>query len=470
MTRKHLWSLAVAVLTAAGWTTAATGYEPSIATTVLQVPGDAKIYFDGQPTKQTGTLRTFVTPPIRPGIDFTYELRAEVVRQHQVVSRTGRISVRAGRTTRVDWRDLGRAAAAVGQLYTLTNDMQQNGVIVLKPQSDGSLMPVAGSPYPTGGKGLAGGDIDEQGAIRVHGKFVLGVNPGSNTVAVLRKGDDGKLTPVDGSPFPSGGTAPLSLTIHGNLVYVANQAPPFAKPSGAPNLMGFRLSPAGKLTPIAGSKITFPAGQGPAQVEFSPDGKTVVVTSGFQDKETSRIHAYRVQPDGTLEEGSGSPVQPKGASGVVGFSWGPRGNRVYVSNFRGSAVTVFEVDPRTAAVKQLGGAYGDKEQAACWTALSPDGKTLYVANFVSNSISAFDVHADGKLTLLDTAKRRAGMDPDTKDIEVSKDGKFLYAVGSGKREVAVFRIGADRLPVELPEGKSPLKLGTGQNTTGLVAD
>ena len=35
--------------------------------------------------------------------------------------------------------------------------------------------------------------------------------------------------------------------------------------------------------------------------------------------------------------------------------------------------------------------------------------------------------------------------------------------------LAVFRIGADRLPAELPEGKSPLKLGTGQNITGLAA-
>jgi uncharacterized protein (TIGR03000 family) len=470
MIRKELLTLGVAVLMTTGWTTAAAAQGPARATIVLRVPADAKVYFDGATTKQTGTPRTFVTPALRAGIAFPYELKAVIVRQGKVLSRTERITVRAGRTTRVDWRNLGGADGAAHYLYTLTNDTRHNGVIVLKPKADGSLAPAAGSPFATGGKGLAGGDIDEQGAIRVHGRFVLAVNPGSNSVAVLRKGDDGQLTPVDGSPFPSGGTAPLSLTVHGNLVYVANQAPPFAHPSGAPNLVGFRLSRSGRLTPIANAKVTFPAGHGPAQVEFSPDGKTVVVTSGFQDKDTSRIHAYKVQADGTLKEGPGSPVQPQGASGVVGFSWDPQGNRVYVSNFRGSAVTVFEVNPRTAAVKQLGGAYGDKEQAACWTALSKDGKTLYVANFVSNSISAFDVHADGKLTLLGTAKRRARMKPDTKDLTLAADGKFLYAVGSGETEIAVFRLGADRLPTELPEGKSPVKLASGQNTTGLVAD
>ena len=40
--------------------------------------------------------------------------------------------------------------------------------------------------------------------MRVHGKYVLAVNAGSNSVAVLLI-DGGRLTPVDGSPFASGG-------------------------------------------------------------------------------------------------------------------------------------------------------------------------------------------------------------------------------------------------------------------------
>ena len=100
-------------------------------------------------------------------------------------------------------------------------------------------------------------------------------------------------------------------------MYVANQAPRFARPSGPPNLQGFRLAHNGKLTPIPNSKVTFPADRGPAQAEFSPDGKTLVVTSGFQEEKASKVHSFRVQSDGTLREAPGSPVQPKGASGVV---------------------------------------------------------------------------------------------------------------------------------------------------------
>jgi uncharacterized protein (TIGR03000 family) len=440
------------------------------ATIVVAVPADAKLSFDGAPTRQTGAIRTFTTPALPAGKDYSYEIKVEAMRQGKPAMHTRRVTVRAGETTRIEIADLRPTASASGYVYTIDNDPAKNGVAVLKRNADGSLSEVADSPFPAGGKGLTGGDIDEQGAIRLHGNHVLAVNPGSDSIAVFQKGDQGRLIPVPGSPFPSNGNNPLSLAVHGDLVYVANQAPPFAHPTAKPNVTGFRISTEGKLTPIANSTITFPAGQGPAQIEFSPDGKTVAVTAGFQDEPASRVHSFTVKADGTLKEGLGSAAKPEGASGVVGFSWAADGKHVYVSNFRGSAVTVFTIDPDTAAIKQVGGASGDDEKAACWTALARDGKTLYVANFVSNSISVFDVAPDGKLKLLGTTKRRGGTSPDTKDLEVSKDGKFLYAVASGAKEIAVFRIGADRLLTELPEGKSPLKLRTGQNVTGLVAD
>jgi len=437
------------------------------ATIVVEASADARLYFDSEPTRQMGAMRTFVTPPLADGKEYSYELRVERGRPDKVMARTERISVRAGQTTRVD---LTKAEAAAGYVYTITNDAQRNAVAVYQRGADGALIPVAGSPFPTGGKGLAGGDIDEQGAIRVHAEFLLAVNPGSDSISVFRKGEEGNLTAVSASPFPSNGSAPLSVTIHGDLVYVANQAPAFDNPSGPPNITGFRLGKDGKLSPMDGSTVVFPAGHGPAQVEFSPDGQTLVVTAGFQDEATSRVHSYRVQADGTLKEAPGSPLQLKGTSGDVGFSWDPQGRRIYVSNFRGSAVTVFDVDGRTGGLKQLGEAHGDQEKAACWTAISADGKTLYVANFVSNTISVFDVQADGGLKLLGTARRHAGTDPDTKDLAISGDGKFLYAIGSGKREIAAFRIGADRMPVELPEAQSPMKVNAGQNVTGLAAD
>src|SRR5947208_9065231 len=102
-------------------------------------------------------------------------------------------------------------APATGYLYTVTNDTKQNGVAVLQQNVDGSLTEIPGSPFPAGGKGLSGGDIDQQGAIRVHGPYVLAVNPGSNSIAVFHKDDGGGLTPVAVSPFPWRGCCTLTL-------------------------------------------------------------------------------------------------------------------------------------------------------------------------------------------------------------------------------------------------------------------
>src|SRR5262245_12468255 len=359
-------------------------------------------------------------------------------------------------------------AGANGYAYTLNNDGEKNAVVVLGRNDDGALAEVAGSPFATGGRGLvvpAGGDFDAQGSVRRHGRYVLAVNPGSDSVAVLAV-DGPRLMPVSGSPFASGGVTPLSVTAHGDLVYVANQAIPFMNPDGKPNVTGFRLSADGRLTPVPGSTVEFPAGQGPAQVEFSPDGAVLAVTAGFQTD--GRIHTFAVLPDGRLKEGPGSPFVTREISGTVGFSWSADGRHLLVSNFRGSAVTVFGVDGPTAALEPKGPAYPNEGGAACWTALSPDGRTLYTGNFVGNSISAYAVMPDGTLSLLGTVARREAMKPDTKDIEISPDGKYLYAIGPIARHVAIFAIGADRLPRELPAGRSPDTVTSGQWTTGLV--
>jgi 6-phosphogluconolactonase len=362
------------------------------------------------------------------------------------------------------------AGQPAGYVYTLDNDVARNAVAVYARHTDGTLSEIEGSPFMTGGRGLSGGDIDEQGAIRAHGQFVLAVNPGSDSVSVFHKCADGKLMAVPGSPFPSGGSTPLSLTVHRDLVYVANQAAPFASPKSAPNITGFRMLTDGRLMPIANSTMMFPAGEGPAQIEFCPTGDLLAVTSGFQKEDGSRIHTYKVMSDGRLMAGPGSPATPMGASGTVGFSWSAKGDRLFVSNFRGSAMITFAVDHRTGGIQQMGQPVGDEQTAACWTAITRDGKTLYVANFVSNSVSVYDVHASGKLTLLGSVPRRGTSGKDTKDIEVSPDGKFLYVIGSSMKQISAFKIGDNRLPSELPECCSPMMVRTGQNTTGLAVE
>jgi 6-phosphogluconolactonase (cycloisomerase 2 family) len=92
----------------------------------------------------------------------------------------------------------------------------------------------------------------------------------------------------------------------------------------------------------------------------------LAVTAGFQTD--GRIHTFAVMPDGTLKEGPGSPFVTRGISGTVGSSWTADGRHLLVSNFRGSAITVFRVDAATAAIEPKGPAYPNGGGAACWTA------------------------------------------------------------------------------------------------------
>ena len=191
------------------------------------------------------------------------------------------------------------------------------------------------------------------------------------------------------------------------------------------------------------------------------------MTAGFQAD--GRIHTFAVQPDGRLSEGPGSPFVAREISGTVGYSWSADGRRLFVSNFRGSAVTVFSVDATTAALEPVGPAYPNGGGAACWTALSPDGTTLYTGNFVGNSISAFTIRLRW-----DTVTPRHG--PASRHDGARHQGhresrpmaSIYYAIGPIGRHVAVFAIGADRLPRELPAGQSPYRVMSGQWTTGLV--
>lgn len=62
----------------------------------IRVPANATIWFDGEKTTQTGSLREFVSPPLAPGRQYAYELRARWTEDGREVTQSRRITVRAG--------------------------------------------------------------------------------------------------------------------------------------------------------------------------------------------------------------------------------------------------------------------------------------------------------------------------------------------------------------------------------------
>src|SRR5437879_10058790 len=165
-------------------------------------------------------------------------------------------------------------------VYTLTNQVAGNAVAVFNRSADGTL--TAAGTIATGGTGTGAG-LGSQGAVALSddGRRLFAVNAGSNDVSVFDIGPAGLAL---ASRTASGGTLPISLTVHGNVLYVLNAG-------GNGNISGFTLGSSGALTPIAGATLALSGSNvGPAEVQFSPDGNRLVVT----EKNTNRLDLYEI--------------------------------------------------------------------------------------------------------------------------------------------------------------------------------
>jgi uncharacterized protein (TIGR03000 family) len=78
-----------------------TSIEPAPATIIVNLPADAKLMFDDYATTSTSNVRTFQTPTLPMGKDFTYTLKAQLMVEGKPMTQTEKITVRAGEETKV---------------------------------------------------------------------------------------------------------------------------------------------------------------------------------------------------------------------------------------------------------------------------------------------------------------------------------------------------------------------------------
>jgi uncharacterized protein (TIGR03000 family) len=79
------------------------GAPESAAVLRVRVPADAEVWVSGSPTKQRGELRRFITPPLQPGRNEGYELRARWTEGGKPVERTETVRVHPGDRITVDF-------------------------------------------------------------------------------------------------------------------------------------------------------------------------------------------------------------------------------------------------------------------------------------------------------------------------------------------------------------------------------
>jgi 6-phosphogluconolactonase len=350
----------------------------------------------------------------------------------------------------------------VGHVYLDDNTKGTNTIAAFDRHADGSLSPVAGSPFNAGGVGTGAG-IASQGALQLSsdGRYLVAVDAGSDQISVLRVKRNGRLNLVDDGVISSDGVTPVSVAIHDNLVYVANAG------LGGSNYTGFLLSDDGHLRPLEHSTVALPDGSQPGDVLFNSTGTSLIGTRVG----TSRIDSFTVDEDGRLTAAPGSPFPAQGL-GPFGSEFRPtEPDQLFVSNAHGGAgngtVSGFDVSDN-GTVSSIGvSPFADTQTAPCWVEISHDGKFLFTVNTASGTISRYSISGGGTLTLLGSTTVSAQGGVGAVDARLSPDGDTLFVNESRIGEVAAFAVNGGNL-TELPT--SPSALPSGATPAGLVVN
>jgi 6-phosphogluconolactonase len=318
-----------------------------------------------------------------------------------------------------------------GAVYSLSNQPSGNSVIVFDRAADGTLT-LAGS-FPTGGTGMGTGNdaLGSQGSVVLNesNRLLLAVNAGSNSVSDFAVVGD-SLTHLN--TVSSGGTMPISVAVHGSLVYVLNAG-------GTPNIAGFTIDPfTNYLVSLPGSERSLAGGSSanPAEVSFSLDGSVLMVT----EKGDQLIDTYTVNRDGSVS----GPISNH-SSGPTPFGFEFTHSRIaLVAEAGGSsdALSSYRAD-ENGKLDLITGSLLDGQKASCWAIVTSDRRYDYVVNAGGQNISEYAVSPDGTLRLVNPTAATTGTGSTPTDPALSHDSQFLYIRDTALGEVHGFRVEAD---------------------------
>ena len=349
------------------------------------------------------------------------------------------------------------ASPVVGHIYVNGNTTGQNTIAGFDRHADGSITPIAGSPFAAGGAGT-GTAFGSAGGLQEtsDGRYLLATDPASNDISVLRIKPNGSLQIAE--VRGSNGLTPSSIAIHGNLVYVANGG------AGGSNYTGFRLNAGGHLSAISGSTYALPDEAHPGHVLISPDGTRLVATRVGPNAGPSFLDAFAIGSDGRLTAAPGTPYAAQ-RIGPFGSTFSPtNADLLFVSNAHDGAgagsVSVYDVANDGTLTAISGSPFADQQTAPCWVAITPDGRDLFAVNTASGSVSSYTVASDGTLGLVASTTLGGAAPRKAFDAAVSPDGGFLYVVNA-VGAVSAFSVSGASIselsgsPVSTPAGTAP---------------
>ncbi|HEY0984904.1 lactonase family protein [Schlesneria sp.] len=207
-------------------------------------------------------------------------------------------------------------------------------------------------------------------------------------------------------------------------------------------------------------------------VDVDATGKSVLVAN----YSTGNIASFPTQADGSLKEAatfiqhSGSSVDPVRQKGPYAHCLvvSPDNRFAFAADLGIDQVLGYQLDPATAKlvpntppfVKSPAGA-GPRHLT-----FHPNGRYVYVINELNNSVTLFDY--DTKTGTLKERQNISTLPSDFKgvthcaDLKITPDGRFLYGTNRGHDSIAAYQLGADGemtlIGIEPSLGKGPQNL------------
>ena len=265
-------------------------------------------------------------------------------------------------------------------------------------------------------------------------RFAYVPNQGSSSVSAYAVDPvRGGLSVIEGSPFPTG-IQPYAVAVDpsGRFVYVLN----YACASGCAasgTISAFAIdNTTGALTPVPGSP--FPTGDGPYSLAIAPSGRFAYVANYWSQD----VWAYVINP-ATGALGTGVPGSPLVVGGnPTRIATDPSGRFAYVSNAASNDVSGYSINPTTGALTSIPGSPFGAGTYPHSVTVDPSGRFAFVANAISNNVSAFTINpATGGLTPIAGSPFAAG---EAHDAAVDPSGRFLYVPNGTSNNVSVFAI------------------------------
>ena len=330
---------------------------------------------------------------------------------------------------------------AQGTFVYTNNDRIPNSISAFSVGANGALTPVSGSPFPTGGNGAGGGFFASNRITAAVVEDVLyAANGASNNVSAFAiNPSTGGLTPVTGSPFATGGIADgvgmsLTATPDDKFLIAANGA--------SMTLTVFSIGADGSLAQVPGSPFPSGAGGPLASAKVTSDGKFLAVSSA-----PGVLSMFNISATGGLTPVTGSTFPDSGASGI---DCNCASTQLYVAlNGSTSKADVFNIGASGVLSRIAGSPFSGPGTNSNLAILSPDDSKLFESDQGSNTVTVFGVASNGSLTVVPGSPFPAPGALFPSGMATNQPGTLLYAADFNN-SISGFSIAANGALTSVP--------------------